>query len=101
MLVQFSIVPLGKGESVSEQIAKVLKIVDESGLPYRLTPMGTVVEGEWDAVMSLIRTCHQEVLKAIPRLITTITIDDRPGKPDRITEKIRSVEAKLGREVRK
>jgi uncharacterized protein (TIGR00106 family) len=101
MLVQFSIVPLGKGESVSEQIAKVLKIVDESGLPYRLTPMGTVVEGDWDAVMALIRTCHLEVLQTIPRLITTITIDDRPGKPDRITEKIRSVETKLGRQLRK
>ncbi len=101
MLVQFSIVPLGKGESVSEHIAEVLKIVDESGLPYRLTPMGTVVEGEWDAVMDLIRTCHQEVLKTIPRLITTITIDDRPGRPDRITGKIRSVEKRLGREVRK
>jgi uncharacterized protein (TIGR00106 family) len=101
MLVQFSIVPLGKGESVSEHISKVLKIVDESGLPYRLTPMGTVVEGEWDAVMALIRTCHLEVLKSIPRLITTITIDDRPGKPDRITEKIRSVEKRLGRELRK
>ncbi len=101
MLVQFSIVPLGKGESVSEHIAKVVNIVDESGLPYRLHPMGTVVEGEWDAVMALIRTCHQEVLKTMPRLITTITIDDRPGKPDRITGKIRSVEKRLGREVRK
>ncbi len=101
MLVQFSIVPLGKGESVSEHVAKILKIVDESGLSYRLTPMGTVIEGDWDEVMTLIRTCHLEVLKNSPRLITTITIDDRPGKPDRITEKIRSVEARLGREVRK
>jgi uncharacterized protein (TIGR00106 family) len=101
MLVQFSIVPLGKGESISAQISKVLKIVDEGGLPYRLTPMGTVVEGEWDEVMALIRTCHLEVLKSMPRLLTTITIDDRPGKPDRITEKIRSVEKKLGRELKK
>lgn len=101
MLVQFSIVPLGKGESVSEQISKVLRIVDDRGLSYKVTPMGTVVEGEWDEVMALIRTCHLEVLKSIPRLITTITIDDRPGKPDRITEKVRSVEKKLGKELRK
>jgi uncharacterized protein (TIGR00106 family) len=101
MLVQFSIVPLGKGESVSEQISKVLKIVDDRGLPYKVTPMGTVVEGEWNEVMALIRTCHLELLKSIPRLITTITIDDRPEKPDRITEKVRSVEKKLGRELRK
>jgi len=101
MLVQFSIVPLGKGASISEHVSRVLKIVDEGGLPYRLTPMGTVVEGEWDEVMALIRTCHLEVLKSMPRLLTTITIDDRPGKPDRITEKIRSVEKKLGRELKK
>ena len=100
MLVQFSIVPVGGGESISEQIAKVLKIVDERGLPYKLTPMGTIVEGEWDDVIALIRTCHLEVQKSIPRLITSITIDDRPGKPDRITEKIRSVEKRLGREIR-
>jgi uncharacterized protein (TIGR00106 family) len=101
MLVQFSIVPLGKGASISEHVSRVLKIVDEGGLPYRFTPMGTVVEGEWDEVMALIRTCHLEVLKSMPRLLTTITIDDRPGKPDRITEKIRSVEKKLGRELKK
>jgi uncharacterized protein (TIGR00106 family) len=101
MLAQFSIVPLGSGESVSEHVSKVLKTVDERGLPYRLTPMGTIVEGEWEEVMALIRTCHLEVLKGLPRVITTITIDDRPGKPDRITEKIRSVEKKLGRELKK
>jgi uncharacterized protein (TIGR00106 family) len=101
MLVQFSIVPLGKRESISDHVSKVLKIVDEAGLSYRLTPMGTVVEGEWNEVMALIRTCHLEVLKSMPRLLTTITIDDRPGKPDRITEKIRSVEKKLGRELKK
>jgi len=48
MLVQFSIVPLGTGESVSQSVAEVIRIVDESGLPYRTNPMGTVVEGEWD-----------------------------------------------------
>ena len=101
MLVQFSIVPLGRGESVSEHVSNVLKIVDEKGLPYRLTPMGTIVEGEWEEVMALIRTCHLEVLKNLPRVITTVTIDDRPGKPDRITEKIRSVEKRLGRDLKK
>jgi uncharacterized protein (TIGR00106 family) len=101
MLAQFSIVPLGKGESISEPVSRVLKIVDEGGLPYRITPMGTIIEGEWDEVMALIRACHLEVLKGMPRLLTTITIDDRPGKPDRITEKVRSVETKLGRKLKK
>lgn len=101
MLVQFSIVPLGRGESISGQVARILDLVDGSGLPYRLTPMGTIVEGEWDEVMALIGTCHREALKGAPRALTTVIIDDRPGKADRITEKIRSVESKLGRELRK
>jgi len=101
MLVQFSIVPLGRGESISGQVARILDLVDGSGLPYRLTPMGTIVEGEWDEVMALIGTCHREALTGAPRALTTVIIDDRPGKADRITEKIRSVETKLGRELRR
>jgi uncharacterized protein (TIGR00106 family) len=101
MLVQFSIVPLGAGESISGQVAKILDLVDGSGLSYRLTPMGTIVEGEWDEVMALVGKCHREALKGAPRVLTTITIDDRPGKPDRITEKVRSVEVKLGRALKK
>ncbi|MCX5832978.1 MAG: MTH1187 family thiamine-binding protein [Deltaproteobacteria bacterium] len=101
MLVQFSIVPLGSGESISEGVAEVIRIVDESGLPYKTNPMGTVVEGGWDEVMALIRKCHEEVLRGASRVLTSISIDDRPGKPDRITGKVQSIEKRLGREIRK
>jgi len=100
MLVQFSIVPLGTGESVSEGVAEVIRIVDESGLSYRTNPMGTLIEGEWDEVITLIRKCHEEALRSASRVLTSISIDDRPGKPDRITEKIKSVEKRLGREIK-
>lgn len=102
MLLEFSIIPIGKGESIGDEIAKVIKMVEESGLPYKANPMGTVVEGDWDKLMGLVKRCHQEALKSRPRVVTSITIDDRPGKPaDRIIEKIKSVEKRLGREVRK
>ena len=101
MLIEFSVVPIGVGESMGDQIAKVLKIVDESGLPYKANPMGTVIEGNWDEVMTIIKKCHQEVIKSSPRIITSISIDDRPGKPNRITEKLKSVEKRLGKEVKK
>ena len=100
MLVQFSIVPLGIGDSISKDVAEIIRLVDESGLPYRTNPMGTVMEGEWEDVMTLIRKCHEEVLRNASRVLTSITIDDRPGKPDRIIEKIKSVEKKLGREIK-
>ena len=48
ILLEFSMSPMDKGESVSEQVSRSLKIIDESGVPYRLNPMGTVLEGEFD-----------------------------------------------------
>ncbi len=101
MLVEFSVIPVGGGESIGDEIARVLDIVDKSGLPYKANPMGTVIEGEWEEVMALIKRCHEAVLKHGLRVFTSITIDDRPGKPNRITEKLASVERRLGREIRK
>jgi len=101
MLIEFSVIPIGIGESMGDQIAKVLKIVDESGLPYKANPMGTVIEGNWEDVLAIIKKCHQEVIKSSPRIITSISIDDRPGKPNRITEKLKSVEKRLGKEIKK
>lgn len=101
MLAEFSVIPIGIGESMGDQIARVLKIVDESGLPYKANPMGTVIEGSWEDVMAIIKKCHQEVIKSSPRIVTAISIDDRPGKPNRITEKLKSIEKRLGKEVKK
>ena len=96
MLVEFSVVPIGTGVSISPQIAKVLKIVAESGVRYKANPMGTVLEGEWDTVMTVVKKCHHEVIKDTERVLTTITIDDRKGREQRIDKKIESVEQKLG-----
>ena len=59
MIAEFSIWPIGEGASTSEHVAKVLKLVDESDLPYKLNSMGTVVEGDYDKVMELIGRCHR------------------------------------------
>ena len=101
MLVEFSIVPLGLGSSIGDKLAEVLKIVDASGLPYKINPMGTVVEGEWDEIMKLIKKCHRTVMKTGERVITTISIDDRKGKPNRIEEKVKSIERRLGKSLKK
>lgn len=101
MLAEFSIVPLGVGSSIGDRLAEVLKIVDASGLPYKVNPMGTVIEGEWNEVMKLIRRCHSTAMKRGERAITTISIDDRKGKPNRIEEKVRSVERRIGKSLKK
>lgn len=101
MIAEFSIVPLGAGPSISSEISRALRLVDESGLPYKLNPMGTVVEGGWEEVMALIRKCHSSVLGTNERVITTIRIDDRKDRADMLESKILSVEEKLGRRLRK
>lgn len=102
MLVEFNIVPVGVGESMGDVIAGVLKVVDSSGLPYRAHSMGTVVEGSWEECMGLIKKCHDEVMKTAPRLFSSINIDLRPSKPlDRLNEKLKSVEKRLGRSLKK
>jgi len=101
MLAEFSIVPIGSGSSVGGQLAQVLKIVDESGLPYKINPMGTVVEGEWSDIMALIKKCHEAVMQTGERALTTISIDDRKGKPNRIDEKVKAIEKRIGKTLKK
>jgi len=86
---------------LAKYVARALEIVDKSGLPYKFTPMGTIVEGEWNEVLELIRRCHQAVGEVAPRVITRIVIDDRRGRTGLIESKVRSVEREVGRELKK
>lgn len=95
MLAEFSVVPIGKGESVSQYVAECVRIVERSGLPYRLNPMGTVVEGDYDAVMVVVRDCHMKVMSMATRVITTVKMDDRKGVEGAIDRKVESVLKRL------
>lgn len=101
MLANFSIVPLGKEASLSRYIAAVLKIVEDSGIHYKIHPMGTVIEGDIDDVFLVIKMCHQKMLKYSDRVLTNITIDDRKGATNRIAGKVASVERELGKSLNK
>ncbi len=92
---------MNKGESLSSEVAKAINLVDRSGLKYQVTAMGTLVEGDWDEVMGLIKLCHDIVRKGSKRVYTRISIDDKEGVTDAITGKVTSVERKIGRGIRK
>jgi len=100
MLAEFSVTPIGKGTSVGEWVARCLDLVDRSGLPYRLGPMGTTVEGDLDEVLGLIKRCHEAVLADCDRVSTLIKVDDRKGAKGRIESKVADVERRLGRALR-
>lgn len=104
MLVSLTMFPSAKSSkaaSSSEAVAKVISIIDRSGLPYKLGPMSTAIEGSWDEVMAVVNKARLALRREYPRVYIVIQIDDRKGARKRLTGKIESVEKRLGREVRK
>jgi len=101
VLVEFSIFPLDKGESVSEYVARVLKIVKDSGVEYVLTPMATIIETEDPSIaMNIVRECIKELEKDCNRIILNLKMDYRKGKSGRLKGKVKSVEEKLGEKLK-
>lgn len=100
VLLEFSMSPLEKGESVGKYVARSLKIIDRSGVPYRLNPMGTVLEGEWDEVLKVVTACFNRMRKDCRRVSVVIKVDYRKGHRDRLTSKVASVERRLGKTLK-
>jgi uncharacterized protein (TIGR00106 family) len=101
LLAEISMWPMDKGESVGKYVAGLLDIIDRSGLPYKLGPLGTCIEGEWDEVMAVVKQCHEHLARQSNRIACTIKMDWRKGHAGSIENKVRSVEEKLGRALKK
>jgi uncharacterized protein (TIGR00106 family) len=100
VLLEFSMSPLGKGESVGPYVARSLDIIDKSGIDYRLNPMGTILEGEWEEVFDIVQRCFQRMRKDCARISCTIKVDYRKGHRGRLQAKTASVEKRLKRKLR-
>ena len=100
VLLEFSISPLGEGESVSGYVARSLDLIDKSGLDYQLHAMGTIVEGELDQVLDLMKRCIEAVAADCPRVTCSAKLDYRKGHSGRLRAKVESVERKVGRALR-
>ena len=99
VLLEFSMFPTSMGESKSAYVARILDIIDQSGVAYQLTPMGTILEGEWAEVMSVVTACFEALKTDCPRIATQIKVDYRAGDESRMKSKITSVENQLGRKL--
>jgi uncharacterized protein (TIGR00106 family) len=97
VLLEFSIFPLDKGDSLSSYVARAVDIVDRSGLPYRCHAMGTTIEGDMEPVLDVVRRCLAAMSADCDRVECSIKIDYRKGRTGRLTGKVASVEQKLGR----
>lgn len=97
-IVEVSIVPVGTGSSsVSEYVAGAVALLEQRRLPYRLTPMGTVIEGDLAEVLAVVRDMHETPFtQGAGRVYTVIKIDDRRDRVSGMDRKVAAVQARLG-----
>ncbi|HEX3868796.1 MAG TPA: MTH1187 family thiamine-binding protein [Pirellulales bacterium] len=96
VLLEFSLSPMDKGQSVSPYVARCLRIIDATGLDYRLHAMGTIVEGELDEVLDVLRRCMEALIEDCDRVTGSAKLDFRRGYRGRLDAKVASVEQYLG-----
>lgn len=99
MLAEFSITPTS-GPHMGEEVAKVIEILENSGLDYSVGPMSTAVEGDLERVMATIQRCHALIAAKHPRVITTIVLDDCRDRRQTLADAVARVETHLGHAVR-
>lgn len=95
-IMQLTIFPLNKGAgSLAPYVARALRVIEQSGLPYVLGPMSTSIEGEWEDVMAVATRCQQALKTDCDRIHVTMQVDWREGPSGRLKTKVRAVEAQL------
>lgn len=95
MIIAFSITPLGVGEDVGSIVAEAVRVVRASGLPNETDAMFTMIEGEWDEVMDVVKRAMDAVLALAPRASMTLKADVRPGVTNAMTTKMETLEGYL------
>ncbi len=102
VLVEFAMFPTDKGESVSGYVSRIIKVIDDSGVEYKLTPMGTVFETEtMDKALEVLKKSYEVLEPDCNRIYSTVKFDIRKNRSNRMKQKIASIESKLGKEVKK
>ena len=97
-IAEISIVPLGtKTPSVSQYVARAIKVLKkEKDIGYEITAMGTIIEGDVDRILAVVRKMHEETFgDGVARVVTTAKIDDRRDKAQSMKDKVDSLKKKL------
>ncbi len=95
VVAEFSVTPVGTGTSVSQHVAHAVEVVQSSGLEYKLCPMGTVVAGELDQVLDVIKQCQQRLAGDCSRMIISVRMDWRKDREARIDDYVEHVQAHM------
>ncbi len=99
VLAEFSMFPTDQGESKSKFVSQIIDFIDKSGITYKLTPMGTILEGSWDEVMKVIDGCYKILEPQANRIFTTVKIDSRKSEGTRMNAKTDKIQSILERKI--
>jgi len=98
-IAEVTVVPIGTGTpSLSEYVAGAIKVLEqEKSVKYKLTGMGTILEGDLTDILATVRKMHESVFgPQIQRVVTTIRINDRRDREASVQRKVQSVTKRLG-----
>ncbi|MBV7295118.1 thiamine-binding protein [Corynebacterium sp. TAE3-ERU12] len=97
MLIAFSVAPAAgdPNEGMSKAVAEAVRVVRESGLPNETNAMFTLIEGEWDEVMDVVKRATEAVSAVSPRTSLVLKADIRPGRTGQLRHKVERVEQRL------
>lgn len=97
VILEFAMFPTDKGESISPYVSKVIKMIDESGVSYQLTPMGTIIETDtMEESLAMVQKAYDVLEPDCERVYSSLKFDIRKSKDNRMVQKIQSVEDKIG-----
>ena len=97
-IAEVSVVPLGtETPSVSKYVAGAVKILQqEKDVKYEITPMGTIMEGDLDKILAVVRKMHEGTFgEGVARVLTTVKIDDRRDRAQGMKDKLNSLRREL------
>ena len=102
VLLEFSMFPTSSdcrdGSSVSKQVAKIIDVIDKSGVSYQLTPMGTIIETQTvREALDIIEMAYEQL--DCDRIYSALKFDIRKDSKSRLKNKIKSIEKILNREI--
>ena len=97
-IAEISVVPLGtKTPSVSQYVARAVKVLEqEKGIRYEMTAMGTIIEGDLDRILAVVKKLHEGTFgDEVVRVLTMVKIDDRRDRAQSMKAKVDSLKKKL------
>lgn len=93
-IVEVSIVPVGTPTpSVSSYIADCCALArKENGVKSQVTSMSTILEGDLDNLLEVVKKMHREPFKnGVDRVVTSVMIDDRHDKHESMEARVEAV----------